>query len=71
LVADVVVCTGADVVVGGLGGGATGVEDLGAGAGGALDRTGAGAVLWPPLLAAADVPAAAGAEDEPAAAEEL
>jgi hypothetical protein len=67
LVADVVVCTGADVVVGGLGGGATAVDDLGAGAGGAVDRTGAGAVVWPPLLAAAVVWAVTGAEEEPAA----
>lgn len=47
MLADVVVCTGAAVVAGGLGGGAT-VEVFGAGAG-AVERTGAG--LWPPALA--------------------
>src|SRR5581483_6977289 len=47
VLADVVVCTGAAVVAGGLGGGAT-VEVFGAGAG-AVERTGAG--LWPPALA--------------------
>ena len=49
MLAEVVVCTGAAVVAGGLGGGAT-VETFGAGAG-AVERTGAG--LWAPALAAA------------------
>ena len=54
MVADVVVCVGADVVVGGLDGGAT-VDAFGAGAG-ALERTGAGAEDWLPVVAGGVVP---------------
>jgi hypothetical protein len=67
LLADVVVCTGAAVVVGGLGGGAT-VEVFGAGAG-AVERTGAG--LWPPAFAVAVAePEAAAAGAAPLALDE-
>jgi hypothetical protein len=57
LLAAVVVCTGAEVLVGGLDGGATGVVVFGADAG-AVERAGAGAALAPVRFAGAVVLAA-------------
>jgi hypothetical protein len=69
LLAELVVCTGAGDVVGGLDGGATAAVVFGA-VGGVVDRTGAGAVLCVPAFAGAVPPAvlpAGGAEPDGAA----